>query len=203
MGYSNFKKLKTVSRKFGIDAKTVTLFPEVSLVEPSDWLKEALRRAELSPTTNEKSKAERIISPILLEVLNHYTDKISFFSGEKIDVRPEDDLAGECDFFFALHPPKPFMDAPIISLAESKDEDMEWGMAQCAAQMLGAKLYNELEGNEIPVIYGCATDGIEWQFMKLQDNLYTVDRKIYTDLKEILGVWHSIILFYVKSFLAK
>ncbi len=74
---------------------------------------------------------------------------------------------------------------------------MDWGIAQCAAQMLGAKLYNEMEGKNIPFIYGCATDGIEWQFMKLENDIYYVDNKIFTDLREILGVWHYIINLYL------
>ena len=143
MGYSNFKKIRTVSRKFKIDVLLVDLFNNIQPIQPSSWLLESLQIAKRMPMTNEKSKAERIVSPILLEISKDYSDRISFFSGENIDIRPEDDLAGECDFFFGLHPPKPFIDTPIISLAESKDEDMEWGIAQCAAQMYGAKLFNE------------------------------------------------------------
>jgi hypothetical protein len=106
-------------------------------------------------------------------------------------------LSGECDFFFSLQPPKPVLDAPIISLAEAKNEDMNWGQAQCAAQMLGAKLYNEAKHRNIPFIYGCATDGIEWQFMRLEDNIYYIDSKIFTELAEVLGVWHYIIKLYL------
>jgi hypothetical protein len=193
MGYSNFKKIRTVVKKFNLDAEVRTLFPELERVEPSEWLKESLRRASITPATNEKTKAERVISPILLEIATQYADKISFFSGESLDVRPEDDLAGECDFIFALHPPKPYVEAPIISLAEAKDEDMEWGIAQCAAQLYGAKLFNEAEGRIIPILYGCATDGIEWRFLCLQKDCYILDNKTFTDVAEVLGVWNTII----------
>ncbi len=131
MGYSNYKKIKTVVKKFKLDVQIANLFPEVKRVEPSDWLIETLRRSKVMVLTNEKTKSERVISPILVEIAQSYTKHISFFSGEPLNVRPEDDLSGECDFFFALHPPKPYIDAPIVSLAESKDEDMEWGIAQC------------------------------------------------------------------------
>ena len=193
MGYSNFKKIKTVVKKFNLDVQIVNLFPEVEKVEPSAWLVETLRRSNVMVLTNEKTKSERVISPILVEIAQSYTAHISFFLGEPLNVRPEDDLSGECDFFFALHPPKPYIDAPIVSLAESKDEDMEWGVAQCAAQMYGARLYNEMEGKPIPVIFGCATDGIEWQFMKLENNVYYLDNHVFTELTSILGVWHQIL----------
>jgi hypothetical protein len=197
MGYSSFKKIKTVVKKFNLDVEMVNLFEDTPRVEPSAWLRESLRRADLTPQTNEKTKAERIISPILLEVAVAFSANISFFSGEAIDVRPEDDLSGECDFVFTLQARKPYIEAPIISLAEAKDEDMEWGIAQCAAQMYGAHLYNEAEGKNIPVIYGCATDGIEWRFLKLEKQLYSLDTKVFTEISEILGVWHRIITSYL------
>ena len=197
MGYSNFKKIKTVVKKFKLDMQLVDLFEAVTPIEPSAWLKETLEMAEIAPLTNEKSKSERIVSPILLEIAKQYRNKISLFSGEDINVRSEDDLSGPCDFFFSLQLPKLYVEAPIISLAESKDEDMEWGIAQCAAQMYGAKLYNEMEGKDIPIIYGCATDGIEWRFMKLENNVYFIDNKTITELPKILGTWHQVLQSYL------
>jgi hypothetical protein len=199
MGYSNYKKIKTVSKKFKIDVMMERLFENVKRVEPSSWLKESLQFAELMPLTNEKSKSERIVSPILLEVVKSYSTQITLFSGENIDIQPENDLSGECDFFFGLHPPKPFIDTPIISLTEAKDEDMELGIGQCAAQMYGARLFNEADGKNIPVIYGCVTNGLEWQFLKLYNNCFYVDKKVYTNLNEVLGVWHTILTFYLES----
>ena len=199
MGYSNFKKIKTVVKKFKLDMQLVDLFTSVTPVQPSAWLIESLEIAEIAPLTNEKSKSERIVSPILLEIAKQYRNRISLFSGEDINVRSEDDLSGPCDFFFSLQLPKLYVEAPIISLAESKDEDMEWGIAQCAAQMYGAKLYNEMEGKDIPIIYGCATDGIEWRFMKLENNVYFIDNKTITDLPKILGTWHQVLQSYLPS----
>lgn len=198
MGYSNYKNIKTVSKKFGIEVIMQDLFPKFELVEASAWLRETLEIARIMPLTNEKTKSERIVSPILMEVVKAYKDKITLFSGQNIDVDASNDLAGPCDFFFALHPPKPFIDAPIISLTEAKDEDMEYGIGQCAAQMYGAKLFNEKEGKDIPVLYGCATDGAEWQFIHLENNTFAIDIQNYTDLKEILGVWHYIVQLYLQ-----
>ena len=196
MGYSKFRKLKIVTKKFGLDAQKIKLFNNIVLVSPSNWLVETLIKAEFLPLTNEKTKSERIVSPILVEVAEAYQNLVTLFSGEELDVNPENDLSGECDFFFVLAPRKPYIETPIISLVEAKDEDMEWGTAQCAAQLYGAKLYNEMEGKNIPVLYGCATDGIEWQFLRFENDTFFIDNKVYTDLKEILGVWHYIIQTY-------
>ncbi len=198
MGYSNFRKIRTVVKKFDLDAQIIPLFENTPKVEPSDWLVESLRLSRLMPLMNEKTKAERVVSPILLEIVQNYHDKITLFSGEEISVNPSEDLSGECDFFFALHPPKPYIEAPIISLVEAKDEDMKWGLAQCSAQLYGAKLFNEQEGKTFPILYGCATDGVEWQFIRFQDNIFYVDNQVYTDLRELLGVWHHILQSFLK-----
>jgi hypothetical protein len=199
MGYSNYKKIKTVAKKFNLAVQREPFFAEITPIEPSLWLKETLQLAQVLPLTNEKVKSERIISPILLEIAKVYYDKITLFSGEAINIKPEDDLAGECDFIFTLHPHRHYVESPIISLAEAKDEDIEWGLAQCAAQLYGAKLFNDLEGQDIPILYGCATDGLEWQFLRFENNVFYIDNKIYTDLKEILGMWHTIIQLYMGS----
>jgi hypothetical protein len=199
MGYSNYKNIKTVSKRFNIEVRLINLFTTYNLVAPSEWLAKSLEMAKTMPLSNEKTKSERIVSPILLEVVQSYKDNITLFSGENIDVDASQDLAGACDFFFGLHPPKPFIDTPIISLTEAKDEDMEYGIGQCAAQLYGAKLYNEMEGKHIPVLYGCATDGIEWQFIRFENNTFYIDNKVYTDLKEILGVWHYLLSSYLNK----
>jgi hypothetical protein len=199
MGYSNFKKLKSVTKKFGLSAKEVELFEKdnIKMVQASQWLKETLEMAKYVPLINEKVKSERIVSPILLEIAKEYRDKTTLFSGEDLLVDSENDLSGECDFFFTFVSRSLYLESPIISIVEAKDEDMEYGRAQCAAQLYGAKLFNEAEGKNIPVLYGCATDGVEWQFMRFENNIFYIDSKIYTDIKEILGVWHHIIQFYV------
>lgn len=198
MGYSNYKKLKQVTRTFGLDAENIQLFSSIKLVEPSRWLMETLEKSKLFPMNNEKVKSEWIVSPVLGEVAEAYADKITLFSGEELSVDNSRDLSGECDFFFVLAPRRPYLESPIISLVEAKDEDMDYGIAQCAAQLYGAKLFNEMEGKNFPILYGCATDGAEWKFMRFENNVFYIDNRLYTDLKEILGVWHHIIQLYLK-----
>ena len=171
MGYSNFKKIRQVKNKFGTPFVSVGIFATANIA-PSAWLITSLNRAYASPPTNEKSKSERLISPILLEVLEEYKDRITFFSGEEVNINAADDLAGPCDFFFALTPPSLLLEAPIISIAEAKDEDLDWGIAQCSAQLYAAHLFNQQEGKDISVLYGCATDGVEWQFLKFENNTF-------------------------------
>jgi hypothetical protein len=202
MGYSNFKKIRQIKQKFGTNFVSVELFAEAKIapILPSEWLTISLNRAYSSPPTNEKSKSERLVSPILLEVLEQYREKITFFSGEEVNISAADDLAGPCDFVFTLTPPSLLLEAPIISIAEAKDEDLDWGIAQCSAQLYAAHLLNKQEGKNIPVLYGCATTGTEWLFMKFENNTFFIDKKPQTDLPQILGIWHWIIQFFVDNY---
>ncbi len=149
-------------------------------------------------------KSEKIVSPILSEVAEFFSENVTLFSGEELSVDTDRNLSGECDFFFILEAHKPYLESPIISLVEAKrnaarDEDMDYGIAQCAAQLYGAKLFNEMEGKNFPVLYGCATDSVEWKFLRFEDNIFYIDNRVYTDLKEILGVWHHIIYLYINA----
>lgn len=195
MGYSNFKSLKQTLKKLQLEETDLVLFPDIQLVEPSQWLQTTLSFAEKMPLTNEKSKSEHIITPILTEIAVYYEKEITLFSGEDLTIDAPADLSGECDFFFAKHPLKSVMQAPVISLVEAKDEDLEYGKAQCTAQMYAALRYNEMEGRPIPFIYGCAVTGDVWKFLRLEGNRLVIDRKSYylNELPKILGIFHQII----------
>lgn len=197
MGYSNYKKLEQVTKKFSLSAQLRSLFNDIAPIEASAWLIETLKKSRIVPLRNEKVKSERIVSPILLEIAQKFEHQVTLFSGEELEINSQEDLSDACDFFFVLEPYKPYLESPIISLVEAKDEDMDYGIAQCAAQLYGAKLFNEREGKNFPVLYGCATDGVEWQFMRFEQNTFYIDNQIYTDLKEILGVFHYMIQSYL------
>jgi hypothetical protein len=195
MGYSNFKSLRLTLKKLNLSETDKNMFPIIAPVQPSDWLLQTLVIAKRFPLTNEKSKSERIISPILAEVAMCFDDKITLFSGEDLPVDASNDLSGECDFFFAKHPRKSVMQAPVITLVEAKDEDFDYGQAQCTAQMYAAMRYNEMEGKPLPFIYGCAVTGDVWKFLRLENNVITVDTEVYylVQLPQILGIFHQII----------
>ncbi|MFN0200572.1 MAG: hypothetical protein ACKVTZ_03585, partial [Bacteroidia bacterium] len=90
---------------------------------------------------------------------------------------------------------KSVMQAPIISLVEAKDEDLEYGQAQCTAQMYAAMRYNQEEGKPVPFIYGCVVTGGDWRFLRLENQTLTLDTKTYylVQLPLILGIFHQII----------
>jgi hypothetical protein len=203
MGYSKYKKIKQLKEAFGCQFLSVALFENAHIQPkvPSEWLLTSLDYAYTTPPTNEKSKSERLVSPVLLELSHAYKTQISFYSGEEINIDAKQNLAGPCDFFFAFSPPSLLLTAPIISIVEAKDEDLEWGIAQCAAQLYAAHHFNINDGKDLKILYGCATTGVEWHFMRYdtQKNTFYMDAKPITDLAVALGVWHHILQFYTKS----
>ncbi len=72
---------------------------------------------------------------------------------------------------------------------------MDQGTVQCAAQLIGAARFNEREKKAIPTLYGCATTGVEWQFLKLENNVCTLDKaRYYTlELPRLLGVLQDVV----------
>jgi hypothetical protein len=59
--------------------------------------------------------------------------------------------------------------------------------------MVAAQIFNEREGNEIPVIYGTVTSGTNWKFLKLKGKVVEIDLVEYylTDVNKILGILAS------------
>lgn len=199
MGYSNYKTLRKTLETFDIEEFNQDLFSEINEVQPSEWLLQSLRFARKMPLTNEKSKSEQLISPVLTEVAMNFENDITIYSGEELPVDEKQDLNGACDFFIAKHPLKRVMQAPIISLAEAKKQDMDYGQGQCLAQMYAAQLYNEKKGKPQEFIYGCVVTGDDWQFMKLQDKQVFIDTETYfiSQLPKILGIFQHIVQLYL------
>jgi len=201
MGYTNFKNFKLTLEKLGLDETDENLFPSIELIQPTEWLSHSLKLANKIPLTNEKSKSERIISPILTEIAVSFEKEFTMFSGEDLTLDPNSDLSGPCDFFFAKHPRKSVMQAPVVTFVEAKDEDFEYAQAQCTAQMFASMLYNEKKGKSVDFIYGCAVTADVWKFLKLEKGKIILDTENYylIELPKILGIFHQIL----NSFLIK
>jgi hypothetical protein len=52
---------------------------------------------------------------------------------------------------------------------------VEPALGQCAAQMIGARLFNERSGQGHIHVYGCVTSGEVWQFLRLEQNDLIID----------------------------
>ncbi|ALB40996.1 MULTISPECIES: hypothetical protein [Nostocales] len=197
MAYSDFK-LSEIIQKFELTLNEVSgLFGDVPEEESSDLLRTILKEnVDLAVSINtEKARSEMIISPILLEVRRKLNNEISLFSGVDFNVDNQQGLNGFCDFLISLSKEQLFVRAPVITLVESKNENLKSGLAQCIAEMLAAQLFNEQKQNQIKIVYGAVTIGTIWQFLKLEDKVVSIDLTEYyiKDVKKILGILISAI----------
>ncbi|MDM8566469.1 hypothetical protein QUF74_12570 [Candidatus Halobeggiatoa sp. HSG11] len=194
MPYSDFT-LVQVKKKFNLFEDRVKLFGNVETIKPSNWLNEALNIGlELAlSNSSEKARSEFIVVPILFELERSKT--FSIYSGERLDVDKENGLFGECDFILSQGKITNTIQNPIFALLEAKKNDIGSGLGQCTAQMLGARLFNQQENNDIDTIFGCVTTGEIWQFLKLEEDVIHIDSKCYyiNDLEMILGIFQNII----------
>jgi hypothetical protein len=116
------------------------------------------------------------------------------YSGIRLDVDPDRGLKGECDFLLGQTAPSPALQSPRLVVVEAKKNDIEEGIGQCAAQMVGIRLYNEQEQQPVKVVHGCVTTGEAWQFLRLDGIQLIVDAERYYihEVDKILGILVSL-----------
>ena len=197
MAYSEFT-LESVLPAFQLQKiDTAGLFSDVEVVVPSDHLTIALaRKAPLATTIGtEKAKSEMIVADILVELREHFEQRISLFSGIDFNVDVEDGLTGVCNFLVSLSPGQSFLEAPVIILVEAKKDDLLIGLGQCVAEMLAAQRFNAEKGNDIRCIYGATTSGTDWKFLRLEGKCLHIDMTVYTIERcdRILGILSSMV----------
>ena len=181
MAYSDFT-LRKVKQSFGLTAVEGGRFlPEVEPIAPSPILAGLL--ADTVPWAiavgTEKAKSELIIAPTLLEVKRLLNRKISVFSGTDFTVDIAAGLNGVCDFLISRSPEQFEIEAPAVILVEAKRDNINSGLGQCIAEMVAAQRFNEINNNSIPIIYGSVTSGTAWRFMKLEEQIVTIDVSDY------------------------
>jgi hypothetical protein len=196
MAYSEYS-LAQLDTKFGIKNRQQRLFKTVVEIEPSEKLKDAMSLLEELPTRSEKAKSKLIVMPILLELRAINNKFFTIYSGENLNADDENGLKGECDFILAKDIHTFDLNYPIIQIVEAKKNDLEIGVPQCAAQLLGTRIFNEKKGIYLDKIYGCVTTGDDWLFMVLEKEII-IDTRKYSLVKigEILGVFQEIMDYY-------
>ena len=193
MAYSNYNNLKKVKTNLGLDIRDGYFFSVNDIVplEPSVWLLESLKRAKRQGYDSEKERSERIVWPILSELSNLNDLEITIYSGHELNVDKALGLNGECDFLLTLgRKVIQMVQSPLFSVVEAKRQDLAWGTAQCAAQMVGVSKFNEMEGNKLPYLYGATTDGVKWNFLKLENSVLIVDQTdvLFGEIPKLLGI---------------
>jgi len=197
MSYPEFT-IKKLRKEFGVKDKLSHLFEPFAPLQPSDLLVSYLELAAKVNIKTEKAKSEAIVFPILLELKRLNEDFVTLYSGDHLNVDPSKGLNGECDFILSKDTQSIDISYPIMQIVEAKNHDIQIGIPQCAAQMVGAKLYNQENEINLDVVYGCVTTGDEWLFMKLEKDMLLVDKRKYylNELGGLLSIFQHIIDYY-------
>ena len=199
MAYRDFK-LADLEDKFGISQRQVKLFDNIEPIEPSPWLIETLRKKRKGiRATTEKAVSESTISAILTEVQELNEDKTTLFSGENLNADRAAGLNGEVDFIFVNRPDVFEIIAPVFNITEAKfNQAVEKSIGQAAAQMIGARVFNQKHKNPIEIIFSCVTNANQWIFLKLESTHLYIDTDEYSsrNIPELLGVFQKIVNFY-------
>ncbi len=195
MPYSQFTSISKVKEAFGLKTQEGGRFiPITKSIEASATLTAYLEESlPLASSASEKARSEGIIYPVLLEVRRILNRQISLFSGEDFTVDEAVGLNGMCDFLLSRSPEVLEIEAPCIVIVEAKKADLRTEFGQCIAEMVAAQRFNAAKNRPVAVIYGSISSGTQWRFLKLEDNIVTIDLMDYPlpPVEQILGflVW--------------
>ena len=192
MPYSDFT-LKKVKEQFNIKiVEDKDLFSKSAEISISEYLTTTLNyNVPLALAVGtEKFRSELIISNILLEVRRIFEDEISLFSGINLDIDKQRELNGFCDFVISKSPEQYYLNAPVVTVVEAKNEYLAGGLGQCIAEMFASYLFNEKEGIPLSKIYGAVTTGNIWKFLKYEANVAYIDMLEYhiVNVNKIIGI---------------
>ncbi|MBP0017860.1 MAG: hypothetical protein J7647_09915 [Cyanobacteria bacterium SBLK] len=192
MSYSQFT-LDRVKTDFELTLEEGrALFPNPPELSPSPLLQQILQvYLPLALAINsEKARSEFILAPVLGDLKNQSDRPISLFSGKEFNVDSERGLTGFCDFILSKSKEQLFIEAPVLTIIEAKNEDIIGGLGQCAAAMIAAQTFNERRKQDVSQIYGSVTTGNIWRFLRLENSTLTIDNDEYyiKELPKILGI---------------
>ena len=181
MAYSEFT-LSGLTRQFSLTIdETTDLFADVpeTTLRPEFQARLDIMVPLALTTSTEKARSEFIIAPVLLELWLLKNREIGLLSGVEFTIDEAQGLNGICDYIITRSPEQLFVKAPVLMVAEAKNEDMKRGYAQCGAEMIAAQRFNEREGTPMEHIYGVVTIGELWRFMELEGATIRLDSRSY------------------------
>ena len=141
--------------------------------------------------SSEMARRELYIAPILREAIKQVDYRAVLYSQIEFNADPALHLTGEVDYIITAPPMSFEVKRPIIGIAEAKVTHLPSGFGQCIAEMVASRIHNErVHGLYLPQIYGAVTDGLQWQFMELRENVAYIDSQPIgiAELNRILGI---------------
>lgn len=179
MAYSDFT-IDNLHVELGLSVETQPLFHDLESLKLPDWVQTALQRGRKQALITEKSRSEFLVAPLLLALQELSPVPVAIYSGVRLDVDAVRGLVGECDFILSAAHPIPGLRSPIAAILEAKRGEIEPGLAQCFAQLVGVREYNaQRQATPPATVYGCVTNADVWQYIQLSGTTGVIDEQIY------------------------
>jgi hypothetical protein len=176
MAYNKYK-IEHLQSKLNLTVKKEFWLPNETLnFEDDSILMGLLAETAKVFLGSEKARSEFIVTPILQSLNRKNKDTFSIFSGYEFNIDKSVELNGFCDFILSSPSNGFILEAPAFFVVETKKTDIDDNaFAQCGAELFAAQIFNKQKGKNQKVIYGCVTSGYTWAFLKLEDDVLSID----------------------------
>ena len=178
MPFSSYKSISAVLKKFQIKYVQTNFVLETEFPVKDDFKSELdLLFTDGVIDNSESAICENLIYPVLKEVWKFYRSKLTLWSHQTLIY--DEDLSGVPDYIVTQRNPLATIvfDKPYFLAVEAKQDKFEEGWGQCLAEMIAVQRINDdLE----KTIFGIVSNGKVWQFGKLNADIFTRSRNLYT-----------------------
>ena len=186
-----------VQKTLGLNLAEADLFGAVpALPLPAPFVERMHGDIALGLAANtEKARSEFIIAPVLSELRRLLGNSFGLFSGVEFDVDSSRGLTGFCDFILTRSNLQSVLTAPVVAIAEAKNDNIRNGLGQCIAAMVAAREFNAKTTPPVRMVYGVVTTGGAWKFLRLSRDDVTLDvgEFFIAELGRIMGILAHII----------
>lgn len=171
MAFSNYKTIGEVLKSFQVTYTEANFISEIAF-NISNYFREDLElmMRDAVVDNSEFAICENLIYPVLKEVWKIYRQHFILWSHQSLNY--DEKLSGFPEYILAKRSPlgKVVFDKPYFILVEAKQDNFEAGWAQCLAEMIAAQ---RLNGEYQIIIFGIVSNGVTWQFGKLEGEIFT------------------------------
>ncbi len=177
MAFSSYKDIGSVLKEFQITYTKSNFMGEIDF-SIADYFREDLEiiMEDGAPDASEFSICENLIYPVLKEVWKCDRKKFVLWGHKSLNY--DENLSGFPEYILAKRSPlgTVVFDKPYLLLVEAKQDKFHEGWAQCLAEMVAAQRLND----DLPItIFGIVSNGVFWEFGKLDKNFFTQNSNRY------------------------
>ncbi|MFM7219077.1 MAG: hypothetical protein ACKO21_02460 [Nodosilinea sp.] len=178
MSFSSYKRLGETVKEFQIQYTKANFVQEVDF-PISDYFRDDLKlmMEEGVVDNSEFAICQNLIYPVLKEVWKTYRVNFLLWTQQYLNCNPN--LSGFPEYILARRSPlgTVVFDKPYFILVEAKQDNFDAAWGQCLAEMIAAQQLND---DLKVIIFGITSNGDRWQFGKLEDRFFTLNRTFYT-----------------------